>query len=127
MSTKKSHLPYVYWANKNPSQSLIFVYCHGSGSTLNNVFDFAFSIFQRHKIAVLAYDYTGDGESKMKFSSYEEDIKLILAWVVSKGYSLGNTILCGFSLGSYSALTLEGVMPRILISPVCGILTFLEG
>ena len=63
----------------------------------------------------------------MKFSSYEEDIKLVLAWIVSKGYTLDKTILCGFSLGSYSALTLEGQMPRILISPICGIYTFLEG
>ena len=36
-------------------------------------------------------------------------------------------ILAGFSLGSYSALSMEVVMPRVLISPVCGIVPFLEG
>jgi hypothetical protein len=34
--------------------------------------------------------------------------------------------MCGFSLGSYSALCLEGEMPRILISPICGIISFFE-
>ena len=63
----------------------------------------------------------------MKFGNYEDDIKLVLAWVVSKGYTLDKTILSGFSLGTYSALVLQGKMPRILISPICGILTFLEG
>ena len=43
----------------------------------------------------------------MKFGgSYEEEVKLVLAWTISKGYKLENTILSGFSLGSYSALAL---------------------
>jgi hypothetical protein len=39
------------------------VYCHGSGSTLNNVFDFAYTMSIKYGVAFLAYDYTGDGES----------------------------------------------------------------
>ena len=46
---------------------------------------------------------------------------------MSEGYKLNRTILCGFSLGSYSALALCGMMPRILISPICGIISYLEG
>jgi hypothetical protein len=51
-------------------------------------------------------------------------MRLVLAWTVRLGYKLSRTILCGFSLGSYSALCLEGEMPRILISPICGIISF---
>jgi hypothetical protein len=39
------------------------VYCHGSGSTLNNVYDFAMTLAIKYNIAVVAYDYSGDGES----------------------------------------------------------------
>jgi predicted esterase len=63
----------------------------------------------------------------MSFSSYEEDLKLVLAWVLNKGYDLHRIILCGFSLGTYSALSLMGQMPRILVSPVCGVYSFLNG
>ena len=79
------------------------------------------------KIAVLAYDYTGDGESEKEFVSYESDLNLVVSWVIRKGYKMDRIILAGFSLGSYSALSMEGVMPRLLISPVCGIVPFLEG
>lgn len=51
---------------------------------------------------------------------------VVLAWAVRLGYKLNRIILCGFSLGSYSALCLEGEMPRILISPICGIISFFE-
>lgn len=51
----------------------------------------------------------------------------MLSWVIRKGYRMDRIVLAGFSLGSYSALCLEGVMPRLLISPVCGIMPFLEG
>ena len=63
----------------------------------------------------------------MKFQSYKDDLKLVLAWTIAKGYKLSRTVLCGFSLGSYSALAIQGQMPRILISPICGVLSFLDG
>lgn len=50
----------------------------------------------------------------------------MLAWVIKQGYKLHRTIISGFSLGSYSALCLEGEMARLLISPVCGIISFFE-
>ena len=63
----------------------------------------------------------------MDFNSFEDDLKLILAWVLNEGYELKNVILLGFSLGSYSALLLQGQMNRILVSPICGIVAFLNG
>jgi len=35
-------------------------------------------------------------------------MKIILAWIVKQGYKLNRTIICGFSLGSYSALCIKG-------------------
>jgi hypothetical protein len=39
------------------------IYCHGSGSNLNNLYNFGTHIMVRYGISVLLYDYTGDGES----------------------------------------------------------------
>ena len=36
-------------------------------------------------------------------------------------------MLCGFSIGSYSTLLLKGSMPRILVSPICGLISYIEG
>lgn len=100
------------------------VYCHGSGSTLNHVYQYCNSIAWKFSIATIAYDYTGDGESQKDFVDFESDLKCILAWAVKQGYDLRRIILCGFSLGSYSALCLKGQMPRILISPLCGLTSY---
>ena len=78
----------------------------------------------KYGVSVLLYDYTGDGESNKDFHSYESDIKVVLAWAQHLGYSLSKIILCGYSIGSYSALVVNGPMPRLLISPVCGIIPF---
>ena len=79
-----------------------------------------------YAVGFVAYDYTGQGESTRNFHSYESDIKVVLSWVIRQGYDLRRTVLCGFSLGSYSALCLEGLMPRILISPFSGIIPLIE-
>lgn len=121
-----SHLPFFYVAVANPAKSMIFVYSHGSGSTLNNVYNFVANLYQTYNIAILAYDYTGDGESTLPFHDYNNDIKTILSFVVSQGYDLRRVILAGFSLGSYSTLCLEGMMPRLLISPITGIISYVE-
>jgi hypothetical protein len=124
LATPRSHVPVLYFPAAFPELSLLMVYCHGSGSTLNNVYDFAYTMSVKYGVALLAFDYSGDGESEKEFSSYDEDIKLVLAWTVRLGYKLSRTVLCGFSLGSYSALCLQGPMPRMLISPICGIISF---
>lgn len=80
----------------------------------------------KYGIAMAAYDYTGDGESEMDFESYQEDLKVVLAWILRQGYKMNKVVLCGFSLGSYSALCLQGQMARLLISPICGIISFFE-
>jgi hypothetical protein len=49
-----------------------------------------------------------------------------MSWAIKQGYDLRRIILCGFSLGSYSALCLKGQMARILISPLCGITSYVE-
>ena len=54
------------------------------------------------------------------------DIKVILAYAIKQGYDLRRTVICGFSLGSYSALCVEGIMPRILVSPFSGIIPLIE-
>lgn len=81
----------------------------------------------KYGISVLLYDYTGNGESNRDFNSYEQDVKVVLAWAQHEGYELGRIVLCGFSIGSYSALVVPGPMPRLLISPVCGIIPYVEG
>ena len=43
---------------------MILVYSHGSGSTLNNVYGFGVNMMVRYGIAVVLYDYNGEGESK---------------------------------------------------------------
>ena len=81
----------------------------------------------RYGIAVVLYDYNGEGESRGRFNSYEDDIKTVLAWVFKKGYHPQRTLLCGFSIGSYPTLSVPGPMPRILISPICGLISLVEG
>lgn len=103
------------------------IYCHGSGSNLNNLYNFGVHVSSRFKVSVLLYDYTGDGESKRDFYSYELDLKVVLAWAQHIGYPLHRIVLCGYSIGSFSALLLKGEMPRILISPICGVIPFVEG
>ena len=71
LSTDKCHIPFIYFPSVSPQSSTILVYCHGSSSTLNNVYDFVNSLALKYDAAVFAYDYTGDGESKKEFSSYE--------------------------------------------------------
>lgn len=110
----------------NHSQSILLIYCHGSGSTLNHVYEYINSLAWKFEISAIAYDYTGDGESLKEFVNFETDLMCILAWAVKQGYDLRRTILCGFSLGSYSALCLQGQMPRILISPICGLISYVE-
>jgi pimeloyl-ACP methyl ester carboxylesterase len=111
----------------HPKITQLIIYCHGSGSNLNNLYNFGNQLKILYGISVLLYDYTGDGESCKKFSSYETDIKVVLAWALLLGYDLANIIICGYSIGSYSALVIPGPMGRILISPICGIIPFVEG
>lgn len=49
-----------------------------------------------------------------------------MAYAVKQGYDLRKVIICGFSLGSYSALCIEGIMPRILVSPFSGLIPLIE-
>lgn len=79
----------------------------------------------KYGVSVLLYDYTGNGESNRNFHTFESDVKVVLAWAQQQGYELSKTILCGYSLGSYSALVVPGPMPRLLISPVCGIIPYI--
>jgi hypothetical protein len=51
----------------------------------------------------------------------------VLAWVLKLGYDIKRCILAGFSIGTYSALYLKGIMPRVLIAPISGLISFLEG
>lgn len=54
----------MYVSVPNPSQSVLFIYCHGSGSTLNHVYEYCNSLAWKFSVATIAYDYTGDGESQ---------------------------------------------------------------
>lgn len=55
------HVPLIYFPAAFPELSLLVIYCHGSGSTLNNVYDFAYTMSVKYGVAFIAYDYTGDG------------------------------------------------------------------
>jgi hypothetical protein len=57
----------------------------------------------------------------------EEIMKIMLGWAISTGYDLRRVVLCGFSVGAYSASLIPGLMPRILVSPFAGIIPFIEG
>ena len=80
----------------------------------------------KYGVGFIGYDYTGEGESEKQFHSYELDLKVLLAYAVKQGYDLRKTVLCGFSIGSYSALCIEGIMPRILVSPFSGLIPLIE-
>jgi len=41
----------------------LLIYSHGSGSTLNHVYEFIIGLSWKFNISTIAYDYTGDGES----------------------------------------------------------------
>jgi pimeloyl-ACP methyl ester carboxylesterase len=114
-------------ALSHPKFTQLIIYCHGSGSNLNNLYNFGTQLKTLYGISVLLYDYTGDGESTKTFTNYETDIKVVLSWVQHLGYDLSSIIICGYSIGSYSALLLPGPMGRILISPICGVIPFVEG
>ena len=81
-----SSVPIVHFPLTNPSRSTLIVYSHGNGSDLNNVYHLARRLYELYGVAVVAYDYTGYGESRQERGSFEEDIRTVLAWVVSKGY-----------------------------------------
>jgi len=57
-----NHIPIIYFPSEN--KELLFIYCHGSGSNLNNVYNFGGNLMNTYGISVLLYDYTGDGESQ---------------------------------------------------------------
>lgn len=61
--TARSHVPVIYLPTPFPDLSLLMVYCHGSGSTLNNVYDFVYTMSVKYGVAVVAYDCSGEGES----------------------------------------------------------------
>ena len=61
MSNHNCHVPIVYFPSVLPKVSLVIVYCHGSSSNLNNVYDFANTMATKYSVAVVAFDYTGDG------------------------------------------------------------------
>ena len=105
-----SSVPIVHFPLTNPSRSTLIVYSHGNGSDLNNVYHLARRLYELYGVAVVAYDYTGYGESRQERGSFEEDIRTVLAWVVSKGYHPGRIVLAGFSLGSYPTLLLDSII-----------------
>lgn len=84
-------------------------------------------LHEMYGVAVVAYDYTGYGESSKDGGSFEDDIKTVLAWVVQQGYPIGRIVLAGFSLGSYPTLLLDAAFPRVLIAPITGLTSFVEG
>ena len=45
----------------NKSNQLLLIYCHGSGSTLNHVYEYCKILQLKFSISILAYDYSGDG------------------------------------------------------------------
>jgi hypothetical protein len=49
----------------------------------------------------------------------------MLAWALSLGYNIKRCILMGFSLGTYPTLYLKGMMARVLIAPISGIVSFI--
>lgn len=120
-------IPILYFPLTSPERSTVIVYSHGNGSDLNHVYDVARKLFEMYGVAVVAYDYTGYGESRLDRGSFEQDIKTVLAWVLAKGYSVGRIVLAGFSLGSYPTLLLDASLPRLLIAPISGITSFVEG
>ena len=125
--SETTHIPLIYLPASNPKSSMVLVYCHGSGSSLNNIYGFGINLMVKYGIGVVLFDYSGEGESKGSFVSYENDLQTVLAWVHKQGYSPKRTILCGFSIGSYPTLSAPGPMPRILISPLCGLIPLIEG
>lgn len=70
LRNERSHVPLLYFPAAFPSLSLLIVYSHGSGSTLNNVYDYAYTLAIKYGVGVIAYDYSGDGESEISFGSY---------------------------------------------------------
>jgi alpha/beta superfamily hydrolase len=107
-------VPVVHFPLTNPSRSTLIVYSHGNGSDLNNVYHLARRLYELYGVAVVAYDYTGYGESRQERGSFEEDIRTVLAWVVSKGYRPGRIVLAGFSLDVASRLN-NNVIKRSFI------------
>jgi hypothetical protein len=70
LETDTNSIPFIYTSVPNPSQSILLVYCHGSGSTLNHVYEYTNSLAWKFGIAAIAYDYTGDGESQKEFVDF---------------------------------------------------------
>jgi len=120
-------IPVLHFPLTSPEKSTVLVYSHGNGSDLNHIYGMARKLFELYSVAVVAYDYTGYGESGRQKGNFEEDIKTVLAWVLSKGYAAGRVVLMGFSLGSYPTLVLEAPIPRVLIAPISGLTSFVEG
>lgn len=127
LETPGSSVPVLYFSKAHPPSSTVLVYSHGNSSNLNNIYGFAKRVHEQYGIAVAAYDYSGYGESRKEQTDFEGDIRTVLCWVLELGYPIHRVVLGGFSLGTYSTLMLKGVMPRLLIAPICGITPFFEG
>jgi alpha/beta superfamily hydrolase len=120
-------LPMVHFPASNPKTSILVLYCHGAGSNLNTVYALGTHFRMKYSIAFVGFDAMGEGESEGEIGKEEQVMKIMLSWTISNGYDLRRVVLCGFSVGAYSATLIPGVMPRVLISPFAGIIPFIEG
>ena len=54
-----NNIPILHFPAANPKTSIVIVYCHGAGSTLNNVYNLGAHIRIKYAVGFVAYDYTG--------------------------------------------------------------------
>jgi pimeloyl-ACP methyl ester carboxylesterase len=106
--TEECHIPVIHFPKVFPEDSMVLVYSHGSGSNLEHIYNVAKAIWKLYDVAVVIYDYTGCGNSKLADGMMEKDLIAVLSWVLKLGYSISNIILCGFSLGTYPTLSMPG-------------------
>jgi pimeloyl-ACP methyl ester carboxylesterase len=84
---------------------ILVIYSHGNASDLGDVYFFGEAVCIEFEVDFLAYDYSGYGPNKSRYTPNErstyEDLQSILAFAVCNlGFQIDQIILWGYSLGS---------------------------
>ncbi len=92
--------------NLSLSRDKILLYCHGSGGNLSSRKNII-TITNRLKLDLCLFDYRGYGRSKPTYyvtqQSIIDDTNTVFEYLLSKGYKKENIIICGTSMGSFTA------------------------
>lgn len=109
-----------YYRSKNNKNSDVYLYCHGNAGNMSMEIPF-FNVLIKHDISILAFDYSGYGNSEgtsINEDSIYNDAEIWMKYLIEeKQYSKDNIVPLGFSIGSCPAIRLANTYktPKLVI------------